>query len=81
MRLDVFLQILRTLERFSTKVTFVRLQWNVDSDVGGDVVAFDGGCPARIPPTSEVEVVGTFSANMFLADVLLVEVLVFTRQS
>jgi hypothetical protein len=70
-RLDVLLQILGALERLSTEVTFVRLQRDVDSNVGGDVVALDGRGPARIPSTGEVEVVGALSADMLLADVLL----------
>jgi hypothetical protein len=69
--LDVFLQILRTFEGLSTEVTFVRLQGDVNSNVGCDVVALDGGGPARVPPTGEVEVVGALSSNMFLANVLL----------
>jgi hypothetical protein len=69
--LDVFLQILGTFKRLATKVTFVRLQGDVNSDVGGDVVALDGGGPARIPTTGQVEVVGAFSSNMLLANVFL----------
>jgi len=70
-RLDVLLEILRTLERLSAEVTFVWLQWNVDSDVRGDVVALDGGGSALIPATGQVEVVGALASNVLLADVLL----------
>lgn len=69
--LYVFLEILRALECLSTKVTFVRLERDVDSNVRGDVVALDGGGPAGTPLTGEVEVVGALAADMSLADVIL----------
>ena len=50
----MLLQILRTLVRLSTEVTFVWLQWDVDTDVGGDVVTLDSGGAARVPTTGEV---------------------------
>jgi hypothetical protein len=43
MSLDVLLQVLRTLEGLSAEITFVRLERDVDSDVGGNVVALDSG--------------------------------------
>lgn len=71
--LDMFLQILRTLEGFSTELALVRLQGNVNSDMGGDVVAFDGGSTALAPGTGQVEVVGRFTTDMAFADMLLYE--------
>jgi hypothetical protein len=68
--LDVLLQVLRTLEGLPTEVAFVRLQWNVDSDVGGDVVTLDSCGSALIPSAGQVEVVRTLAADMLLADVL-----------
>jgi hypothetical protein len=50
----MFLQILRTLERLFTGITFVRLQWDVNTDVGGDMVTLDSGGAARVPATGEV---------------------------
>jgi len=41
--LYMLLQVLGTLEGLSTEITFVRLQWDVDSDVGGDMIALDRG--------------------------------------
>lgn len=67
----MLLQVLRTLEGLATELTFVRLQRHVDSDVGGDVVALDGGGTARLPSTGQVEVVGALATNMLLANVLL----------
>ena len=50
----MLLQILRTLECLSTEIAFVWLQWDVDADVGGDVVTLDSGGAARVPTTGEV---------------------------
>lgn len=41
--LDMLLQILGPLEGLSTEITFVRLQWDMDSDMGRDMIALDGG--------------------------------------
>lgn len=66
MGLDVFLQVLRTLEGLATKVTLVRLQRDVDSDMRGDVVALDDSSAATAPFAGQVEVVGALTANMAL---------------
>ena len=71
MCLDVFLQVLRTLECFSTEFTFVWLQGNVDSNMGGDVVAFDRRGATSAPSASEIEVVCALAADMAIANVLL----------
>jgi hypothetical protein len=54
----MFLQILRSLECLAAEFALVRLQGDVDSDVGGDVVTFDGGGTALTPGAGQVEVVG-----------------------
>jgi len=41
MYLYVLLQVLGTLKGLSTEITFVRFQRDVDSDVGGDMIALD----------------------------------------
>jgi hypothetical protein len=69
MGLDMFLQVLRTLEGLTTEVTFVRLQWNVNSDVRSNMVTFHGGGAALIPATCEIEVVGALATNVLLANV------------
>jgi hypothetical protein len=69
--LDMLLEILRTLEGLSTEFTLVRLQRNVDSNVGGDVVTLDGSGAALTPSASQVEVVGGLAADVTLADMLL----------
>ena len=69
--LDVFLEILRALKGLAAEFAFVRLQGNVDSDVGGDVVAFDGGGTALTPGAGQVEMVSLLTTNMALADVFL----------
>lgn len=71
MSLDMLLQILRSFERFTTELAFVRLQGDMDSDMRGYVIAFDGRCPACTPLASEVEVICALATNMTLADVIL----------
>lgn len=68
--LNVLLQVLRTLEGLSAEITLVWLERDVDSNVGGDVVALDGSGTARVPATSEVQVVGALSSDVLLADML-----------
>lgn len=69
--LDVFLQVLRTLEALAAKVALVRLQRNVDADVRGNVIAFHGRGAARAPEALEVEVVCRLATDVRLADVVL----------
>lgn len=71
--LDMLLQILWALERLATEITLVRLEWHMDTDMGSDVVALDGGRSACAPLAGEVEVVGTFAPDMAFADVVLGE--------
>ena len=72
----MFLQVLRTLERLSAEVAFVWLEWDVDTNVRGNVIAFHGGRAAGTPLTGEVEVVCALAADMAFADVVLEWVLV-----
>jgi hypothetical protein len=67
----MFLQILRALEGFSTELALVRLERNMNSNVGGDVVSLDGGGTALAPGAGQVEVVGGLATDVALADVLL----------
>jgi len=69
----MLLQVLGTLEGFSTEVALMRLQGNVDSDVRGDVVALDCGSTTVAPLTRKVEVVGAFAADMALTHVVIEE--------
>lgn len=65
------LEILWTLERLATEVTLVRLQGHVNADVRGHVITLYGCCTASAPLAREVEIVGTFAANMTVAQVIL----------
>lgn len=49
MGLDMFLEVLWALERFATELAFVRFERNVDSNVGGNMVALDRGCATVAP--------------------------------
>jgi hypothetical protein len=70
MSLDMLFQILRTLKGFSTEITLVRFQGNMDSNVGGNMVTFHSGGTARVPAAREIQVVGALSSDMLLTDVL-----------
>lgn len=67
----MLLQVLWTLEALAAVGALVWLQWDVDADVGGDVVALDGRGTAVNPSTGQVQVVGRLAADMTLADVLI----------
>jgi hypothetical protein len=69
--LDMFLQILWTLESLATEITLVWLQGHMNTDVRGDVVTLDRGGSASVPTTGEVEVVGALATNMSLTDMIL----------
>ncbi len=71
MSLDMFLQVLRSLERLSAEVTPVRLEWNVDPDVRSDVIPFNSGGTTAAPLTLQIEVVCALASDMALADVFL----------
>ena len=67
----MLLEILRPLEGLAAKLTLVRLEGHMDSDVRCDVVALDRGGAARIPLASEAQIVGALASNMALADMVL----------
>ena len=67
----MLLEILRALECLATEVALMRLEWDMDADVRGDVVAFYRGCATGTPLAGEVEVVGALAPDMALADVVL----------
>jgi len=71
MSLDMFLQVLRSLEGFAAKVTFVRLERNVHANVRSDVIALDCGGTAVSPLAGEVQIVGALSADVSLANMFL----------
>jgi hypothetical protein len=71
MGLDMFLQVLRALEGLAAKLTLVRLQGHMHTDVRGDVISLDRSSTARVPLASQVEVVCALAANMALTDVLI----------
>ena len=71
MSLHVFLEILGTFKGLATKLTSVRLQGYVNSDVRSDMVAFHD-LNMTVPPCAlQVEVIGTLSTNMLITDMVL----------
>ena len=71
MSLDVLLEILGALERLATKVAFVRLQGNVNTNMRGDVITLDGGSTAVAPLACQVQIVGALAANVTFTNVIL----------
>lgn len=71
MCLDMFLKILGSLEGLSTEFALVRLERNVDADVGGDVVALHCRGSALSPSASKIEVIRRFATDVSLANMLL----------
>lgn len=71
MSLDMLLQILRALESLATEIALVRFEWDVNSDVGGDVVTLDCCGVAGTPLAGQVEVISALTSNMALANMLL----------
>ncbi len=71
MCLDVFLEILWTLEGLAAEFAAMRFQWNMDADVGCNVVAFDDLDATCSPCALQVEVVGAFTTDVAIADVIL----------
>lgn len=69
--LDMFLQILRPFEGLSTKLTSMRFQWHMDTNVGGDVIPLDDLNLTITPRTDEVKIVGTLAADMGFANMIL----------
>ena len=67
----MFLEILGAFEGFATEFAFVWFQGNMDSNVRGDMVAFDCGGTAATPLTRQVQVVGTLAADVSFADMFL----------
>jgi hypothetical protein len=57
-RLDMLLQILRSLERLLAVVALVGLEWDVDANVTCDVVPLHSRGPASSPGAGEIEIVG-----------------------
>lgn len=71
MRLDVLLQILRSLKSLAAEIAFMRLQRDMDANMRRDMVALHRRCPAVAPLASEIQVVCALSANMPLTNVIL----------
>jgi len=71
MRFDMLLQILWTLESLSAKIAFVRLERNMNTDMGCDVIALDCRSTTVAPLAGQVQVIRALAANVTLADVVL----------
>jgi hypothetical protein len=65
--LDMFLQILRTLEAFAAQVAAVWFEGDMDPDMTCDVISLDSLGIAISPRTSQAEIIGRLPSNVFLA--------------
>lgn len=70
----MLLEILWPLESLSTEIALVRLQRYVDTNMGCDMIALDGGGTTAAPTTGQVQIIRTLAADMPLADVVLARV-------
>ena len=68
---DMFLQILWSLERLPTEFALVWLEWDMDSDMGGDVVTLDRRGSALTPGAGQVEVVRRLTTYVSLTYMFL----------
>ena len=71
MGFDMLLEILGPFECLAAKVALVRLERDMDTDVRGDVVPFDGGRATTAPLAGQVEIIGALAADMTLTHMFL----------
>lgn len=69
--LDMLLQILGTLEALGAERAAVRLKGDVNPDMGGNVISFDGNDIAAVPATLQAQVVGALSSDVSLTKMVL----------
>ena len=67
----MLLEILRTLEGLPAKMTSMRLQRNVNTNVRSDMVTFYRDRAASAPCADESEVVGRLATDVMFADMIL----------
>ena len=72
MNLFVFLKILRTFEFLIADFAVVRLEWNMNAEVRGDVVPL-GTCRVTLvlPLASKSKVISRLAANVVVAKVIV----------
>lgn len=69
--LDMLLQVLRALEVLPAQRAAMRFEWDVDANMGGDVIALHHLRAARPPRTSQAEIVGALATDVFFAKMFL----------
>ena len=73
MGFHMLFEVLRAFERFPTKLAAVRLQRNMDADVGRDMVALHDSYVTVAPSTLQIEIIGALSTDVTVADVILMK--------
>lgn len=71
MCLYMLLKVLRPLEGLPTELASMRLQRHVNTDVRGDVIALYNSNSTVTPSACQIEVIGTLTANMAFADMVV----------
>lgn len=71
MCLDMFLQILRSLERLCAGRTLVGFQRHMHPDVGGDVISLDCRRPTAAPLAGQLQIASALPANMTFTNMVL----------
>jgi len=67
----MFLEILRTFERFFTNLTNVGFQGGVNSQMTCDVISFCTSCTTVLPFASETKIVCALSTDMVVAEMVV----------
>ena len=67
----MLLQILRTFESLATELATMRLQGHMNPDMRSYVIALDDLNRTVRPRALQIEVICTFTPNMFVADMIL----------
>jgi hypothetical protein len=70
-RLDVLLEVLRSLEGLAAHFTFMRLQWDMHTNMRRDVITLHRGGIAVTPRTHKIQVVRGLAADVLLTDMIL----------
>jgi hypothetical protein len=67
----MLLQVLGAFKRLLAEVAFMRLQWDMNTNVRRDVITFHSSSVASTPSTGQVEVVCALAPNMALTYMVL----------
>jgi len=70
----MLLQVLRAFKCLTTKVTFVRFEGDMNSNVRGDMITLDSSCIAIIPRAGQSQIISALASDMPLTHMFLLAV-------